>query len=311
MIEYYEDGYLDLLSRILKYGEKREDRTGTGTLSLFGETLKFHTKLEGFPLLTTKKMPFKSILSELIWFLEPSSDERRLAEILYGTRDKEKKTIWSPNAEYTSGSKFQPLFPGDLGNIYGKQWRRWSTTKIVSHEECIEHSDGSETLLQAKVKTHYIDQIRQVVDRIKSNPTDRRLIVSAWNPAELDNMALPPCHMMMQFYVRSGKFLDCQMYQRSVDTFLGLPFNMASYSILMYIIANEVGLVPGVLTMCLGDTHLYSNAIEAAKMQLTRNCRPSPILEIDSKVGVDNLSMDYFKLHNYQSDLPIRVKMAA
>lgn len=309
---YFEDEYLSLLSRILKDGEHKDDRTGTGTISKFGERISFQTKLEGFPLLTTKKVPFKAVLSELIWFLEGSSDERRLAEILHGTRDEDKKTIWSPNVEYTSGSSYKPTYFGDLGRIYGKQWRGWRHTRALESEETIDHGSGNLTLLKTKAKVNTIDQLRQVVDRIKVNPTDRRLIVTAWNPGELDQMALPPCHMMFQFYVRKGNFLDCQMYQRSVDTFLGLPFNMASYSVLMYIVANEVGLEPGILTMCLGDTHIYKNHIDQVEEQLSRDPKKysAPKLLLATGVTIDNLNMNMFSLENYNAYPPIKAVMA-
>lgn len=309
----YEHQYLNLLQKIIDTGEKRDDRTGVGTISLFGERLQFDVSKE-FPLLTTKKMSFNSILAELIWFLEGSSDERRLAEILHGTRDESKKTIWSPNAEHTSGSAFKPKFKGDLGEIYGRQWRKWKTYEIKSwNHDSVHHEDGSETLLNAKILVSHIDQIKNVVDKIKNNSNDRRMIVSAWNPGELDNMALPPCHMMMQFYVRNG-YLDCQMYQRSVDTFLGLPYNMASYAILMHIIANETGLTPGILTMCLGDTHLYLNSIDAANEQLSRRSMMNdhgPSLHVDKEVTTDNLSWDMFELIGYIPMDAIKVKMAA
>lgn len=283
----FETQYLTLLRKILREGELRSDRTGTGTISLFGERLQFDVLEEGFPLLTTKYVPFRSVLSELLWFIEGSGDERRLAEILHGTRDPSKKTIWSPNAEGTSGSNFKPSFPGDLGQIYGRQWRNW---RGVSKD---------------------VDQLSNVIEKLKTNPTDRRMIVSAWNASELDNMALPPCHMMFQFYLDSRMNLHCQMYQRSVDTFLGLPFNCASYATLMYIVAKEVGATPGTLTMCLGDTHLYLDHRDQVKEQLSRPVGELPTLHITSNVSWDKLNMYDFTLVNYIHAPAIKAKMSA
>lgn len=289
----FESQYLNLLHNVLQYGEKREDRTGTGTISLFGERLKFDILKEGFPLLTSKRVPFKAVLSELLWFMEGSGDERRLAEILHGTRDLSKKTIWSPNVEKTSGSKFQPTFHGDLGRVYGKQWREW---RALNHS----HASGY----------YEIDQLSNVIEKLKTNPTDRRMIVSAWNPGELDQMALPPCHMMFQFYLTQEKILHCQMYQRSVDVFLGLPFNCASYAVLMYIIAKEIGATPGMLTMCLGDTHIYSNHVEQAYIQLDREIRSLPTLTINRDKSWRELSMGDFVLENYNPQETISAPMA-
>lgn len=286
----FENQYLDLLSNVLKHGEERKDRTGVGTISLFGERLKFDVLKEGFPLLTSKRVPFRAVLSELLWFMEGSGDERRLAEIHYGTRNPEKKTIWSPNVEKTSGSKFQPTFYGDLGRVYGKQWREWRTSNDGHHE---------------------IDQLSNVIEKLKTNPTDRRMIVSAWNPGELDQMALPPCHMMFQFYLTNDRKLNCQMYQRSVDIFLGLPFNCASYAILMYIIAREIGAEPGVLTMCLGDTHLYTNHLDQANIQLNREIHSLPTLTINNTdKSWGELGMDDFVLENYNPEETISAPMA-
>lgn len=311
MIKTYEEQYLDLLRDILENGEDRADRTGTGTRAVFGRQLKFDVSRD-FPLLTTKSVPIKPVLSELLWFMEGSSDERRLAEILHGTRDPEKKTIWSPNAEGTTGSAYRPKFYGDLGNIYGKMWRSWPVNNIVRVDgDEIKHDNGTVTRYNATVQTHQIDQIKEAIDKLKNNPTDRRIIVSAWNPGELPNMALPPCHMFMQFYLTNDKKLHCQMYQRSVDTFLGLPFNMASYAALMYIIASQIGAEPGILTMCLGDTHLYLNSIDAAKEQLSRTPYDPPKLQINPDKDINSYTMSDFELIGYKHHEKIYVKMSA
>lgn len=307
----FEEQYLNLLEKILRDGEVKSDRTGTGTFSIFGERLQFDVKENGFPILTSKFVPFRSVLSELIWFLEGSTDERRLAELLHGTRDKSKKTIWSPNAEGTSGSSYKPEFSGDLGHIYGFQWRKWPTYNVSKGINAVQHKDQTETHFDSKIKIGYIDQIQDVIHKLKTNPSDRRMIVSAWNPGELDKMALPPCHMMMQFYVRNGRYLDCQMYQRSVDSFLGLPFNISSYSLLMYIIAKEVDLTPGILTMSLGDTHIYRDHLSQVKEQLKRSIGVSPTLIVSKNMKLDDLKMEDFTLVNYIYAPAIKAKMSA
>ena len=196
--------YLDALRNVLETGADKKDRTGTGTKAIFGMQQRYNME-DGFPAMTTKKLPWKSIVSELLWFIEGSGDERRLAEILYGTRDKNKKTIWTANAE-ADYWKPKAKFEGDLGRIYGVQWRHWKAP------------EGKE-----------IDQLKNAIELIKNNPTSRRIIVNAWNPGEIDKMALPPCHTFFQFFVANNK-LSLQMYQRSCDMFLGVPFNIASYS---------------------------------------------------------------------------------
>lgn len=299
-MNHFEFQYLGLLNKSLNEGEKREDRTGVGTLSLFGEQLKFDVKADGFPLLTTKRVPFKAVLSELLWFMEGSSDERRLAEILYDTRDINKKTIWSPNVEHTSGSEFYPDFYGDLGRIYGVQWRNWRG------------AGESYTDTDKLNSTVHIDQLKNVIQTLKTNPTDRRMIVSSWNVVDIveEKMALPPCHLLFQFYLTQDKVLHCQMYQRSVDVFLGLPFNCASYAILMYIIAKEIDAEPGTLTMCLGDTHLYLNHVDQAKEQLSRDIRPLPALRILTDSPWDKMKMSDFHLTGYDPHTTIHAPMA-
>jgi thymidylate synthase len=312
-MQSFETQYLNLVRDILDNGEKRDDRTGFGTQAVFGRQLQFDVS-QHFPLITTKRVPFKSVLSELLWFIEGSSDERRLAEILHGSRDLDKKTIWSPNAESTTGSKYKPEFYGDLGRVYGKQWRSWVNTTVVrvgDDAEWVDHGNGTETHFNATVQTRKIDQLADIVDKLKNKHTDRRIIMTAWNPGELDQMALPPCHMFCQFYLTNNKVLHCQMYQRSVDTFLGLPFNIASYALLMYIVADQVGATPGVLTMCLGDTHLYLNSIDGAKEMLARTpCHP-PTLKIAKAKDINSYKMSDFVLQDYQCHSPIKVEMAS
>lgn len=315
----FETDYLWLLSNILENGEQRNDRTGTGTKALFGERLIIDLK-QGFPLLETKMVPFKAVLSELLWFIEGSGDERRLAEILHGTRDEAKRTIWTPNAEATSGSKFTPRFKGDLGRVYGVQWRSWRKAIFHGHEDCLNTDTGS-LHFGAKVEFQKIDQLATVVERLKTNPQDRRLIVSAWNPAELDDMALPPCHMFMQFYVNNQNELSCQMYQRSVDTFLGLPFNIASYALLTHMIAHVVGATVDKLIMVLGDTHIYNDHQSQVITQLNRgfadgttwfHASQLPKLTIDPSVNrIDGFSMNSFTLTGYTPMPAIKATMSA
>ena len=285
MQQTFEYELLNLYSDILQNGDDRTDRTGVGTLSVFGRQLKIDLA-QGFPIVTTKKMGFKSILAELLWFIEGSGDERRLAEILHGTRDKSKKTIWTANAE-ADYWKSNALYDGDLGRVYGVQWRSW------------QKPDG----------WGEIDQLSQIISQIKTDPTNRRMILSAWNVGELHMMALPPCHMMAQFYVSKGK-LSCQMYQRSVDSFLGLPYNISSYALLVFILAKITGLQVGELIMTLGDTHIYKNHIDQVKQQINRSILRLPTLKIADINNLEDLSMDKFSLENYQSHPAIVAEMA-
>ncbi len=309
----FEREYLDLLQHVLDNGEQRADRTGTGTRALFGFTLMVPLSDGHFPILTTKKLPFKSILSELLWFIEGSGDERRLAEILHGTRDPEKKTIWSPNAEETTGSKFKPAYPGDLGRIYGVQWRSWQSVEFRGSEDYLAYDDNSTTYFNAKVNIKKTDQLKEVVNKLRNNPTDRRIILSAWNPGELDRMALPPCHMFVQFYLTNDRVLHAQMYQRSVDTFLGLPFNIASYALLVHMLAHLVDAKPGNLQMVLGDTHIYNDHLDAVKEQLRRGPSDAhPRLIINRKVtDIDDFKMEDFTLEGYEPQPHIPAKMSA
>jgi thymidylate synthase len=307
----FEVEYLQLLDYIMKCGEDRADRTGTGTRAVFGEKIVIDLE-EGFPLLTTKTVPFKSVLTELLWFLEGSADERRLAELLHGTRDPSKKTVWSPNAEATTGSKFKPAYPGDLGRVYGVQWRKWQHLKLKSSEDNLSHENGGMTYFGAKVLVEELDQVKELVNKLKTNPTDRRIILTAWNPGELSEMALPPCHMFAQFYLSNDRKLSCQMYQRSVDSFLGLPFNIASYALLTHMIAHVIGASVGELHMVLGDTHIYKDHVEQVREQLSRPPRRLPILNIKRQVtDIDDFKVEDFELLCYDPHPAIKARMAA
>ena len=272
--------YHDLLEDILNNGEVKDDRTGVGTISVFGRQLRFDLTA-GFPAVTTKKLAWKSVVSELLWFIEGSGDERRLAEILHGSRDIERSTIWTGNAQ-AAYWKPKARYDGDLGRVYGVQWRDW----------------------------HGVDQLSNLIEGIKTDPNGRRHILTAWNVAELDKMALPPCHVLAQFYVSNGK-LSCHMYQRSVDVFLGLPFNIASYALLTHMIAQVCDLKVGELIISTGDTHIYSNHVEQVKEQLSREEYPLPLLFLDPKIkNIDKFLMDDILLFDYQSHGTIKADMA-
>lgn len=250
--------YLDLAQRILAEGNKRGDRTGTGTISIFGHQMTFDLQ-EGFPLLTTKKLHTKSIIYELLWFLKGDTNVHYLQE--HGVR------IWNEWADEN----------GDLGPVYGHQWRSWPA-----------HDGGT------------IDQIENVVEMIKHSPESRRLIVSAWNVADIDQMKLPPCHTMFQFYVADGR-LSCQLYQRSGDVFLGVPFNIASYALLTMMMAQVCGLKPGKFVHTLGDAHIYLNHLDQIKLQLTREPYPLPTMRINPDVkDIFGFAYEDFQLENYQ-----------
>jgi thymidylate synthase len=260
--------YLDLMQHVLDHGVEKEDRTGTGTRSVFGHQMRFDLA-KGFPLLTTKKLHLKSIIYELLWFLRGETNIAYLKD--KGVR------IWDEWADER----------GELGPVYGSQWRSWPSP------------DGEA-----------IDQISAVVDQIKRNPDSRRLIVSAWNPADLPRMALPPCHLLFQFYVAAGK-LSCQLYQRSADIFLGLPFNIASYSLLTLMMAQVTDLEPGDFIISLGDCHLYSNHFEQARLQLTRKPFPSPRMQLNPAVK-DIFGFDFadFTLLDYEAHPHIKAAVA-
>lgn len=269
--------YHDLLQKVLEHGNERKDRTGVGTKAIFGEMMKFRMS-DGFPAVTTKKLAFNTMKAELLWFLKGSSDNKILNEM--GCH------IWDANAN--SGYwKHKARFDGDLGRIYGVQWRSWAK------------ADGTT-----------LDQIKELIQKIKTTPADRRMIVTAWNPGELDQMALPPCHMFFQVFVNNNK-LSLAMYQRSADMFLGVPFNIASYSLLLHMIAHVTGLEADEFTHFLGDTHIYLNHIEQVKEQLSRTEFPLPKLWLNPEVkDIDDFTMDDIKLIDYQSHPAIKAEMA-
>jgi thymidylate synthase len=260
--------YLNLISHVLENGSEKSDRTGTGTISVFGYQMRFNMG-DGFPLLTTKKLHLRSIIHELLWFLKGETNTEYL--------NQNKVSIWD---EWADAS-------GNLGPIYGYQWRSWPAGE-----------------------DHQIDQIYQVIQSIKENPDSRRHIVSAWNVGELDKMALPPCHVLFQFYVNKG-MLSCQLYQRSADIFLGVPFNIASYSLLLLMMSQVTGLVPGEFVHTFGDAHIYSNHLEQVRLQLTRDPRPLPTMKLNPGV-TDILDFKYedFELLNYDPHPHIRGEIA-
>ena len=306
--------FKNALKHVLLNGSKKTDRTGVGTISSFGYQMRFNLQ-EGFPATTTKKLAWKAVVSELLWFLEGSNDERRLCEILYGTRSEERTTIWSGNA---NADYWRPnaQFPGDLGKIYGAQWRSWGP-RIGEP----------------------IDQIAAVLKSLKDDPFSRRHIVSAWNPGELNDAALPPCHALFQFNVRhiplvdrikmsikSGSldiqtegrldaigvpkyYLDCQLYQRSCDMFLGVPFNIASYSLLIHMFAKELNYAAGDFVWTGGDCHIYATHLDAVHELLDRECRTLPTLEFNKK-DLANYKVDDFKLVGYDPHPVIKAPMA-
>jgi len=260
--------YLALVRHILDHGTKKTDRTGTGTLSVFGHQMRFDLE-RGFPLVTTKKVHLRSIIYELLWFLRGDTNVRYLQE--------NKVTIWDEWADPN----------GELGPVYGYQWRSWPAPN-----------------------GQHVDQIRKVLDEIKRNPDSRRLVVSAWNVAELDKMALQPCHALFQFYVADGR-LSCQMYQRSADVFLGVPFNIASYALLTMMVAQVSNLRPGDFILSLGDAHLYLNHLEQAQLQLEREPRPLPAMKINPDVkSIDDFKFSDFTLENYDPHPAIKAPIA-
>ncbi len=293
-MKHPEQEYLNALKNILNNGEERPDRTGVGTIGLFGIQMRFDLN-QGFPAITTKKLAWKACVSELLWFIEGSGDEYRLREILHGERYSDKKTIWTDNATapYWVAKRLQ-RHPGDLGRVYGVQWRRWRKPLIRINKVVLQNHD----------------QLLELIDGIKKDPYSRRHIITAWNPGELDHMALPPCHMMAQFYVNNGK-LSCQMYQRSADMFLGIPFNIASYALFTHMIAQVCNLDVGDLIITIGDAHIYSNHVEQVKEQLKRDPLPLPNLKLNSDIEViTDFSMEDISLENYTSHEAIKAPMA-
>lgn len=302
--------YLQLLHDVLLNGEDRMDRTGVGTRSVFGRQIRCDLS-KGFPALTTKKLAWKAVVSELLWFLEGSNDERRLCEILHGTRDEDYKTIWTGNANADYWED-KAKFTGDLGRVYGVQWRKWNSYSIVRAQQfVITHADGSTTYTSAKVKVKPVDQIAKIIETLKTNPADRRMVLTAFNVGELDQMALPPCHMFAQFHCSESGRLSCQVYIRSNDLFLGLPFNIASYALLTHMIAQVTGKTVGDLIITIGDAHIYLNHIKQVKEQITRMPlgQPTLIMTPDIK-DIDGFKMTDFALANYESHPPILAPMA-
>ena len=296
--------YLDLLQDVLAHGQVREDRTGTGTISVFGRQARYNLK-ESFPVVTSKKIAWKSIVSELLWFIEGSGDERRLAELLHGTRDEDKTTIWTDNATAPNWQS-QAKYPGDLGRVYGVQWRHWRS-HIPTGDPDINDEYG-ETWFDPIYKE--IDQLSILIEGIRADPYGRRHILTAWNPGELKSMALPPCHCFAQFYVADNR-LSCQMYQRSCDMFLGVPFNIASYSLLTAMIAQVCGLDVGEFVHVLGDAHIYLNHIEQVKEQLKREPLPGPGLDLNTSIrDITKFTMQDIRLVGYVSHPSITAEMS-
>ena len=302
-----EQQYLDALKYVLEHGTTKTDRTGVGTISCFGMQQRYDLS-KGFPAVTTKKLAWKAVVSELLWFIEGTGDERRLAEILHGTRDDSKKTIWTDNARadyWTPKAKY----PGDLGRVYGVQWRKWRTP-IEHKAETFKDDFGSTYSRDGYVHFKETDQLRNLIKGIKADPHGRRHILSAWNPGEIENMALPPCHTFAQFNVTDGR-LSCQMYQRSCDMFLGVPFNIASYSLLTAMIAQVCGLEVGEFVHVLGDAHIYLNHVEQVKEQLSREPLPAPTLWVNPNItDITNFTMNDIALTGYQSHGAIKAEMA-
>ena len=295
--------YKELLQDILDNGEVKDDRTGIGTYSVFGRHLRFDLR-RGFPAVTTKKLAWKACVGELLWFIEGSSDERRVAEITHGSRE-DTVTIWTPNA-LSPYWKHKAKFEGDLGRVYGVQWRHWNKYR-TEKDMGAAHKGGT----RLAVDQTEVDQLANLIKGLTEDPNGRRHILSAWNVSELDEMALPPCHVMSQFYVNKNKELSCHMYQRSVDVFLGLPFNIASYALLTHLLAHHCNLKVGELVISTGDTHIYKDHIEQVNEQLTRETYPLPTLMLNAeKNNIFEMTMADIHLENYQSHGPIKATMA-
>ena len=273
--------YLDALKYVLENGQVRPDRTGVGTIGVFGMQQRYDLQ-QGFPAVTTKRLAFKACLSELLWFIEGSGDEKRLREILHDSRDSDKDTIWTANATapyWLPKAKYE----GDLGRVYGVQWRDFGG----------------------------VDQLLELIDGLKRDPYGRRHIITAWNPGQLDQMALPPCHCFAQFYVSADGKLSCQMYQRSCDMFLGVPFNIASYSLLTHMVAQVCGYAVGEFVHVLGDAHIYENHVDQVREQLSREPLSAPTLWINPDVqDITKFTMEDFRLDGYLYHPPIKAPMA-
>ncbi|AIU39596.1 thymidylate synthase [Equid gammaherpesvirus 5] len=288
MVSHNEHQYLNTVREILENGTRREDRTGTGTLSVFGDQARYSLR-DQFPLLTTKRVFWRGVLEELLWFIRGSTDSKELSAKGVG--------IWDAHGspEFLKRAGFSHRKPGDLGPVYGFQWRHFGARYV----DCGTNYGGQG-----------VDQLRWVIEEIKRNPESRRLVVSAWNPADLPAMALPPCHILCQFYVADGE-LSCQLYQRSGDMGLGVPFNIASYSLLTYMVAHVTGLKPGDFVHTLGDAHVYLNHVEPLKIQLARNPRPFPKLKILRRVeDIDDFRAEDFALEGYHPHPSIPMALA-
>lgn len=313
-----EQGYKELCRKILDEGLNRDDRTNTGTYSIFGHQIRFDLQ-KGFPLLTTKKVPFRLIATELLWFIKGDTNIRYLLEHNNNIWNEWAFEKWIKSSEYTGpdmtdfgirsqkDAAFKELYDqqmelfkekilnddafakkyGDLGSVYGKQWRKWETSKGES-----------------------IDQLKETIEAIKNNPNSRRHIVSAWNPEDVPSMALPPCHTLFQFYVADGK-LSCQLYQRSADVFIGVPFNIASYALLTHLIAHECGLEVGEFVHTFGDAHIYSNHVDQVNLQLERDIRELPVLKINAEgKSVFDIEISDLKIENYNPHPTIKAPIA-
>ncbi|KAG8034109.1 hypothetical protein G9C98_004562 [Cotesia typhae] len=287
--DHEEYQYLNLVKRIINQGSKKDDRTGVGTYSIFGTQMRFSLKNGVFPLLTTKSVFWKGVVEELLWFISGSTNAHKLS--VKGVR------IWDANSsrEFLDSLGFQNREEGDLGPIYGFQWRHFGAQYINMH---------------ADYTGQGVDQLQNVIDTLRTNPNNRRMIMSAWNPVDIPNMALPPCHCLVQFYVSNGE-LSCHLYQRSADMGLGVPFNIASYSLLTYMIAHITNLKPGEFVHTMGDCHVYTNHIDALKIQYQRKPKPFPTLKITRDVKeIDDFSVSDFELIAYNPHPKIAMKMA-
>ena len=290
IVENHEENqYLSLVREIIESGQEKSDRTGVGTLSVFGRQLRFSLRDDIFPLLTTKRVFFRGVMEELLWFIRGSTNSKELADC--GVH------IWDGNGsrEFLDRCGFYGREEGDLGPVYGFQWRHSGAHYIDMHTDYTGQG---------------VDQLQEVIDKIKSSPNDRRLILCAWNPKDIEEMALPPCHALVQFYV-SGSELSCMMYQRSADMGLGVPFNIASYALLTCMVAHVTGLRPGEFIHTLGDAHVYRNHVTQLKEQLTRTPRPFPTLTISRKItNIDDFCASDFELKGYNPHGRIQMQMA-
>lgn len=309
--------YLDLLQDVLDNGTVRDDRTGVGTIAVFGRQIRFNMA-DGFPAVTTKALAWKAVVSELLWFLEGSTNEHRLAEIKNDNKpyaeltEKERKTIWTAN--YEAQGKALGYTDGEMGRIYSSQYRGFRGVKEI--KDPMYNQDGSIHGYNVYYDTVVVDQVSDVIEQIKHNPNSRRLIVSAWNPVDLNNCTLPPCHILYQFDVDGDK-LSLMWVQRSVDCGTGLPFNIASYALLLHIVARMTNKIPHELIGSLGNTHIYNNHIEQVKEQLSRTPHKLPQLELPSNADYSNIDSflksvktSDFKLLNYEHDAPLKYPMA-